>query len=193
MAAGSTGKAAADLKKKVVQMRDELEKCCGFTERELQFLWDAFRTVIHMKRMLKWSWVFLFFRPESDNDSERVRSVRARSARISIITSNHEISIISLKSRNINHITTLEYYKNLTRASRSNTRYSLTIREVNLSSCVICFTRSSIRSRRRTRNCSIRFFLLTRRRETNFGMEGICNQSVYSDQQIQERVLRVLL
>ena len=72
MAAGSTGKAASDLKKKVVQMKDELEKCCGFTERELQFLWDAYRTVIHMKRMLKWSWVFLFIRPESDNDSERV-------------------------------------------------------------------------------------------------------------------------
>jgi len=71
MAAGSTGKGAAIFRDKVQDMKEKLQSMCGYTERELQFLWDAFRTVINMKRMLKWSWVFLFFRPEDDGDSER--------------------------------------------------------------------------------------------------------------------------
>lgn len=72
MAAGSTGKSAKLLRGKIKKMITDLETRCGHTQRELQFLWDAFYTVINMKRMLKWSWVFLFFRPESDGDAERV-------------------------------------------------------------------------------------------------------------------------
>ena len=52
MAAGSTGKAASNLKKTVLKMRNDLERCCGFTDRELQFVWDAYGA---------WVSFFIFF------------------------------------------------------------------------------------------------------------------------------------
>eukprot|EP00939_MAST-03C_sp_MAST-3C-sp1_P004504 g4504.t1 len=71
MAAGSTGKGAKALRSKVTKMTSDLQSKCGLTKRELQFLWDAFHAVQNMKRMLKWSTVFLFFRPDDDGDLER--------------------------------------------------------------------------------------------------------------------------
>eukprot|EP00940_MAST-03C_sp_MAST-3C-sp2_P003403 g3403.t1 len=71
MAAGSKGKAAAALRKQVDIIRQQLQAKCGHTDTELKFLNDAYDAVIRMKQMLKWSTVYLFFRPKSDDDLER--------------------------------------------------------------------------------------------------------------------------
>ena len=67
----SSGPASKSLFKTKTDLQKHLEIYCGLTQKQVEFLDDAAMTVTQMKRMLKYCNIYLYFRPNSAEDSDR--------------------------------------------------------------------------------------------------------------------------
>lgn len=72
LVSASSGPASKSLLKTKKELQKKFETYCGFTEKQTQFLDEAAITVMQMKRMLKYCNIYLYFRPNSAEDKERV-------------------------------------------------------------------------------------------------------------------------